>query len=184
MKLASVIDIMIKEYGFQASYVPPCPPPLSNTTTLTSFGTVRERAYKQKFKEWQWFKKTQAGIPFPSISFMHSTPHLHSRSTKKSKKESEKVTFLVNFLCVFLALVSSLHSAIPVYRISSRAQCRPWTTPRTITLPDHLLTNVIITSTLRTISTITTITNTNSSSSSSSSSTTFTGSLTSGARAV
>ncbi|KAF8247946.1 hypothetical protein K440DRAFT_661104 [Wilcoxina mikolae CBS 423.85] len=37
MKLASVIEIMTKQYNFQAS----------------------ERAYKQKFKEWQWFKKTQ-----------------------------------------------------------------------------------------------------------------------------
>lgn len=86
MKLASVIDIMIKQYGFQASYVSPCPPSLSNTATLTSFDIVRERAYKQKFKEWQWFKKTQASIPSPVYLFYAFYPTspflLHEKEEK------------------------------------------------------------------------------------------------------
>lgn len=49
MKLADLQVIMEQHYGFQAS----------------------ERAYKQKFKEWQWFKKTPVMLQFSSYS--HST---------------------------------------------------------------------------------------------------------------
>ncbi|KAF8533120.1 hypothetical protein BDD12DRAFT_900233 [Trichophaea hybrida] len=52
MKLASVIEIMIKQYNFHAS----------------------ERAYKQKFKEWQWFKKTQQHVHQPIIKQERYSP--------------------------------------------------------------------------------------------------------------
>ncbi|CCX32717.1 hypothetical protein FPQ18DRAFT_122011 [Pyronema domesticum] len=51
LKLATVIEIMSNQHQFQAS----------------------ERAYKQKFKEWQWFKKTQRSpAPAPVKQEQHS----------------------------------------------------------------------------------------------------------------